>query len=263
MGARKIAFINANGLKFIAAFFMLIDHFGFIFYPEVAIFRILGRISMPLFAFAISEGCRYTRNKTKHFFLLFALALLCQIVYYFFDDGSLYLSILITFSLSVLTIYALQFFKKCVFEKAAWWKTAIALLLFCGSVAFAYFISSPYMQRRGVALDYGFWGVMLPVFASLFDFRRIHTPAFLQKCDRIWVRLIPFTIGLLLLAFSLHPFVSDGLPTFLPFYAFLAMPILLLYNGEKGKWKTKYFFYIFYPVHLALLEGLYMYLYLL
>ena len=255
MHARKIAFINANGLKFIAAFFMLIDHFGFMFHPEVAIYRILGRISMPLFAFAISEGCRYTRNKVKHFFLLFTLAFVCQIVYYFFDGGSLYMSILVTFSLSVLIIYALQYLKKCVFSNERWWKTAISSLLFCGSVALAYFICSPYMQRRGVTVDYGFWGVTLPVFASLLDFRHIPAPAFLKKCDRIWVRLLPFTIGLLLLTRSLSPFVSDGLPSLLPYFAFFALPILLLYNGEKGKWKTKYFFYVFYPAHLAILEG--------
>ena len=257
---KKYCFLNGNAVKFIAAFFMFIDHLGFILFPEVAIYRILGRISMPLFAFAISEGCKYTRNKIKHFTLLFALAFVCQLVYYFFDDGSLYMSILVTFSLSVLIIYAMQALKKCLFEKAVWWKTAVALIAFIGTVAFCYFLCSPYMQKKGVTVDYGFWGCTLPVFASLLDFRRIHTPAFLQQCDTIWARLIPFIVGLTALVFSQYPFISDGLPPYLPFYAFLALPFLFLYNGKKGKLPTKYFFYNFYTAHLVILEGIRLFL---
>jgi hypothetical protein len=34
----------------------------------------------------------------------------------------------------------------------------------------------------------------------------------------------------------------------------LAIPILYLYNGEKGKWKgMKWFFYVYYPLHLTIL----------
>ena len=39
-------------------------------------------------------------------------------------------------------------------------------------------------------------------------------------------------------------------------YALLALPILLLYSGKRGKANLKYFFYIFYPVHLAALQGI-------
>ena len=39
-------------------------------------------------------------------------------------------------------------------------------------------------------------------------------------------------------------------------YALLAVPLLLLYNGQRGKAKLKYFFYIFYPVHLVVLQGI-------
>jgi hypothetical protein len=37
------------------------------------------------------------------------------------------------------------------------------------------------------------------------------------------------------------------------FFIFLAIPILNKYNGERGKWKgMKWFFYIYYPLHLAI-----------
>ena len=33
----------------------------------------------------------------------------------------------------------------------------------------------------------------------------------------------------------------------------LALPLLLLYNGKPGKYRMKWFFYIFYPAHLGIL----------
>ena len=58
--------LSGNMLKILGAVFMLIDHIGVVFFPEVKILRILGRISFPIFAFMIAEGCRYTRNKLRY-----------------------------------------------------------------------------------------------------------------------------------------------------------------------------------------------------
>ena len=113
---KKIRFLNSNTLKLIAAISMFLDHFGLFFFPTTLWFRVLGRFAMPLYAFAIAEGCRYTRNKRKHFLLLFGLGAICQIVYTIFDPKNLYFGILITFSFSTLMIYALQYAKKCTFE---------------------------------------------------------------------------------------------------------------------------------------------------
>ena len=115
---KKLRIFNSNTVKLLAAFFMLLDHIGVVFFPyNIGLLRILGRISMPLFAFAIAEGCRYTKNKWKHFFLLFGLGAVCQLVYFIFDPTTIYFGILITFSFSTLMIYALQFAKKCTIEE--------------------------------------------------------------------------------------------------------------------------------------------------
>ena len=39
-------------------------------------------------------------------------------------------------------------------------------------------------------------------------------------------------------------------------WSLLALPLLMLYSGRRGKWNMKYFFYIFYPAHLAILQGI-------
>ena len=246
---RDIRFLNANAIKFLAALFMVIDHIGFLFFPTSLIWRYIGRISMPLFAFAIAEGCRYTKNKIRHISLIAALALVCQVVYYFFDNGSLYMCILVTFTLSITCIYALQYCKATVFDKDAKnIEKLLAVAVFCLAVAVVWVLNEL------LTIDYGFWGCMTPVFASLFDFRRIPAPTILQNLDKIPIRAVSMAIPLIGLCYT-------GALGWYSLYALLAIPLLFFYNGEKGKWKTKYFFYLFYPLHLVALEGVYMLIY--
>lgn len=41
-------------------------------------------------------------------------------------------------------------------------------------------------------------------------------------------------------------------------FSLLALPLILLYNGKRGNLRLKYFFYAFYPLHLALLAAIYL-----
>ena len=70
-------FLNGNALKYIAALTMLIDHAGLLLFPRNILFRIIGRLAFPIFAFMIAEGCRYTRNKLKYFLSVFILGFAC------------------------------------------------------------------------------------------------------------------------------------------------------------------------------------------
>ncbi len=243
MNVSKLRFLNSNAVKLLACLFMLIDHIGFLLFPELLWFRIVGRLALSLFAFTLAEGCRYTKNKVKHLALLAGLALIVQVVYYLYD-GSLYMSILVVFTFAEICIYALQFFKSTLFSNAKIYFKILAVLPFVCAVAVTYVVN------MFVTLDYGFWGCMLPVFASLLDFYRVPAPKLLQTLDCLPVRVTCMGIGLLILGLS-----PSGLG-YIQLYALLALPILYLYNGEKGKWNIKYFFYIFYPLHLVLLQGI-------
>lgn len=217
---------SGNALKLIAAFSMLLDHAGLMFFPGNRLLRIIGRLAYPIFAFMIAQGCCYTRNKLRYFLQIFTLAAACQIVYYLVD-GTAYFSILCTFSLSILMIYALQWMKN-----AGDWLRIPAFLLFFFSVA------SVRLLNRYLEIDYGFWGCMVPVFAALFMER---------GQNRKWQTLLAAGAGLLLLAMDLGG---------IQYYSLLALPVLWLYDGTRGKRPMKYFFYIFYPAHLALLQAI-------
>ena len=57
----KLEKLSANTLKIIALISMTLDHIG-LFFGNILILRLLGRIAFPIFAFFISEGCFYTKN---------------------------------------------------------------------------------------------------------------------------------------------------------------------------------------------------------
>ena len=52
-------------IKLIAAVCMVVDHIGYIFFPEQLFWRLIGRISMPLFAYSIARGYEYSRQKNS------------------------------------------------------------------------------------------------------------------------------------------------------------------------------------------------------
>lgn len=240
MTNNKLGFLNGNALKIIAAVLMFIDHMGMLLFPGIRLFRIIGRLSMPIFAFMIAEGCKYTKNKLRYLLTISVLALIYQIAYYIYD-GSTYMCILVTFSLSIIMIYALNFFKEAFFSKETpIYTKVLAALLFLLSVA------GTYIFTRFFRVDYTIYGCMLPVFASLPHLPK-SAPPVLKRLDCIPVSVITLGIGLFILSYRLGG---------IQMYSMLSLPLLFLYSGKRGKYKMKYFFYIFYPAHLLLLEAI-------
>ncbi len=235
--------LSGNVLKIIAAISMMIDHIGLVFFPHEEIFRILGRIALPIFAFMIAEGCRYTRNKLRYFLTVFLLAFICQTVYFVYN-GDTYMSILVTFSLAILMIYALQYFKSVLFDKSkSMLEKVISFLIFALSVITVYYLNTV------LEIDYGFFGCLLPVFVAIFHPTKNASMEYTKIFDKLPVYIVSLGIGMLLLA------LNSGS---VQYWSFIALIPLLLYSGKRGKARIKYFFYVFYPVHLLLIEGVYM-----
>ena len=247
----KFAFLSGNALKILAAIFMVIDHVGLMFFPDYIILRKIGRLAFPIFAFMIAEGCKYTKNKPKYFAMIFLMGVIFQVVYYVVEKST-YMCIFITFSTSILMIYALQYFKKQLFIKKNYLQKVIAFLIFALSIV------AVYVLNKKVFIDYGFWGCMLPVFASMFHAdEKDENQKLLQKIDCVPVSVLTLTIGVVLSSIALNKI--NGIQ----FYSLFAIILLLLYSGKRGKHKMKYFFYIFYPAHLVLIYAIQYLIYLL
>ena len=76
--------VSGSSLKLLACVFMAIDHVGVRLFPHLIILRIIGRLAFPMFAFFIAEGCRYTRNKLRHFLMIFAVGVAYCIFYFIY-----------------------------------------------------------------------------------------------------------------------------------------------------------------------------------
>ncbi len=217
--------LSGNQLKLIAALSMTLDHIGVQIYTDFVLLRILGRIAMPIFAYMIAEGSRYTNNRKRYLINMLLIAFICQLVY-FFASGSLYQCILVTFSLSIVLIYALD---RATEKKHI--KNYILMFITFLSVYFVSEVLPIVLKNTDYAVDYGFAGIMLAV---LIYFGR----------GKI-TKLVLAAVGLMFLSI-----VNGGVQ----WYSMLAIIPLALYSGKRGKVNMKSFFYIYYPLHLVVIN---------
>ncbi len=229
---------SGNLLKIIAAISMTLDHIGIMLFPYSLVFRLFGRIAFPIFAFFIAEGCRHTKNRARYLGTMAVMAFIIQLVYFVAMD-SLYMSIFVTFTLAVSLIYLLDFCKNTLVNEGG--KT---LYKIGATVAFIAAFVGVYFLNVYLEIDYGFFGCITPLFAHLF---------FGVQGKYAWLDSLPCRLATMALPMLGLPFT---LTVPLQWYAFLALPLLLLYNGKRGKYKMKYFFYIFYPAHLVIIYGI-------
>lgn len=211
---------------------MLIDHVGVRLFPGLTLLRIIGRLAFPIFAFFIAEGCRYTSSRIKHFLSVFVLGVICELVYIIYMGGW-YGNILLTFSVSILLIYMLQWCRQK--------KTGMAF------AAFALILASLAVLTRYVNFDYGFTGIIAPLFAAWPGDRKDESVGLTPTAPSHKKKLLYFAYGIMLTA-------CENSMGGIQLFALLTIPILGLYSGKPGKRKLKYFFYIFYPTHLLLIE---------
>lgn len=214
--------LTGNQLKILAMIAMTCDHIGVQLFPQTLWLRVLGRLAMPIYAFMIAEGCRHTRDRKKYFLRLFGLGALCQTVY-LVAMGSLYMCILITFSLSVILIYLMDMVEQ---EKSLknWSRLLAGTLL----AFFLCVVLPDLLPHLDYEIDYGLPGVLLPVLIYGAGTRGL-------------------LIGLALVALQYGS---------IQWLAFLTVPLLLLYNGQRGKANIGKLFYWYYPIHLVVIYGI-------
>lgn len=268
--------IGLNGwqIKVIAVIFMTIDHLG-AYGSEIPIIdaynmelRLLGRIAMPLFLFMVTESVKHTSSRPKFLLRLYLGAvwtgLFVAVTNYLFSDSiGMFISsnIFFTYFYVALYIILIEEIITGIREKAPKriWKGAAGILATAiphillvlldrisvtsygasRKTAFLFddvvvsFLASP------IHVEYTIWFVIMGVVMYFAG----------NKYGKAAV-LAAFSVGGYLI--SKLPLVRASLFYFVvgnpQYYMILAVPFILLYNGEKGR-SNKYFFYLYYPIH--------------
>lgn len=208
--------MNSFQLKLLACLFMVIDHIGYIMFPNIEGFRIVGRLSFPLFAFLLTEGYNHTSNLKKHFSRILIFAISLQIPY------------AIVYGMNLLNIFFTLFFGMLViliYDKIQddFKKQSLLKWSLIGAIIYL---------SKAVHMDYGYYGII-----TIFLFWKFK--------DR-WDWLIVSQI-------LLNVFVYKKWP--IQFISLLSLFFIKTYNKKIGYNSpyVKYGFYLFYPLHLLLI----------
>lgn len=226
--------LDGGALKCIAAALMLTDHVGAILLPEVPVLRCVGRLAFPIFAFFIAEGYAHTRNFGRYFRRLAILAVVSEIPFNL-ENGAVFdltrQNVLWTFCLALLTLRGLEALGR---------ERGFGRWAGCGLVLAAGFAAGELLRT-----DYGGWGVV--TVALLYLCRN-------GKYAKLWLLLAMAAVNGLGMGSLTMPVFGGEMP--IQIFAVAALPVIWLYNGQAGPKGLRRAFYVFYPAHLLVLEGI-------
>ena len=272
--------MSSNMLKILALVFMVIDHIGE-FIPGMPIYlHWIGRLSAPIFIFCVAWGFTYTSNKKQYLIRLYIASLVMAIIqYWLVIDINIFRSL---FCLGVIIFLIDAYknknekYKKYLYVYLIWQIISVAICIFVifhSSPFFFYFL--PTMFGNVIYLEGGLVYVCLGVliyltknnkkalaisytgFCVLYLIVRVthYLPMFLGKLHVWGLPFLSETIEFMLNTIIGLPPMGTGGSMFFQNYQWMmigALPFMLVYNSKRGK-KMKYFFYIFYPVHIIIL----------
>ncbi|MBR6407084.1 MAG: hypothetical protein IKS19_00620 [Clostridia bacterium] len=230
-------------MKIVAVISMLTDHIGYIFFPREMVFRVIGRIAFPIYAFLIAEGFGHTKSRIKYAARLGLFALISEIPFdlafckAWFDPSSQ--NVFISLLLGLLCIWTIDELKTR--------NKKLVILSPAITAAFGY---AAFLLK----CDYTWYAVLL---ITVFYFclnSRFSPAAGLACCVPVYFTGKVYNSiknNTKWLTESFIVFNCSGL---------LAIPFIAAYNGEKGYSSqiVKIAFYVFYPAHLLILYGIYL-----
>lgn len=229
--------MNSRYLKIIAVITMTVDHVGHLLFPNVRALRIIGRIAMPLFCLLIAYGITKTRSAWKYFLRLFGFAVAVQIFFNLYIEGDLFAfyswNVFFTLSFGVAAASLLKIVITMATDEAE-----MPLGRFCGMAGILLGSMAIVVSASFLPIDYGSAGVLLVLmfYAAL----------------RHSVTTLKITAAASLAVFN---FLLADITWSLQWYSLLALPFIFLFIDRKLSISAfeKYAFYVYYPLHFAVI----------
>ena len=236
--------LNGNAIKFIAIIAMTIDHIAWTIFPGCPhqwvpiLMHVIGRITMPTMCYFVAEGFFHTRDVNKYTARMFVFALISHFAFmgewYGFRDWHAFIPYYRSYSGSQTSViwtlaWGLVMLRVAYSEKIR--SCAVKTILIC----LICLVSFP-----------GDWSCAASLIVLGFGTYR--------GC--LWKQTLWLVFYTGVFAYTFMPY--DLLYATMQLSVVLSIPILMLYNGQRGSNPKvnafmKWFFYIYYPLHLALL----------
>ncbi len=238
--------MSGSALKLIALFLMVIDHIG-AFFPAAAplVLRWVGRLSAPIFVFCLCEGLRHTSSRNRYLARLYGCSVAMGAVN--LTLNSLFPEAPVPVNNHIFSALFLLAGLITLMEQKRYVTLVVWQLLSFGLTALADF----------------FWPQVAPLAGDLLPglFTAEGGPSLLLLgliCYFFAEDKHLLAAGFLLWGGTLFAaaWADLGLRgAFVQGYQWMgagALPLLLVYNGRRGR-GMKFFFYLFYPLHVYFL----------
>lgn len=227
--------LNGDQLKLIAILAMTVDHVADLIYPgfpavpAAILLHIIGRLTAPIMWFFISEGFHYTHDIKKYLLRLGGFAVISHFAYCF------------AFGIDPVP------FRSGIFNQ-----TSVMYPLFVGALVL-------WLQNSGVGMRE--WQRTAAVFLLIWSafpgdwscIAVLSVVGMYRNRGDLKKQMTAILPWVLLYAAVSFFFVDRAYGLVQPF-VFLVYPLLKRYNGQRGKGKgMKWFFYLYYPAHLAVI----------
>lgn len=223
--------LNSNYLKIIAITAMTIDHLTWAIFPGcnttwyLLLFHIIGRLTAPIMWFFIVEGYNYTHDVKKYITRLFLFSIISHFAYCF--------------------AFGIPFIPNSIFNG-----TSVMWSLAWGALLLAILDNNKIPEYLKNIL---FILIFIITFPSDWSCIAVFCIVFMNKYrNNFKKQMLMMMSGTLMYAVVYFIFL-DKVYGVLQLFTCLTIPLLYLYNGERGKYKLKYLFYIYYPLHLVII----------
>ncbi len=249
------------------------------------VLRSIGRVAFPIFIFCMVQGFCHTSNKLKYFLRLVLFALIAEIPFNLAFANALtdfhYQNVFFTLLLGFLFMWFEDFISR---KQVAPWLGYVGIIV-SSIVAGAYFgiAVANVLAHLGAPLSNADLPVIIPVgvavtlLLTLFFCRKktfnelsrvslslavlgaLMWAGDLFHTDYGAFGVLAISVAYIFRANKNKSFLLTLIPLTIasPIEAVAVIDLVVIkrYNGEKGR-SMKYFFYLFYPVHLLLLAGI-------
>ncbi|WP_066496283.1 TraX family protein [Abyssisolibacter fermentans] len=262
-------------LKLFAMFTMLIDHVGVSFFPNLLIFRSIGRLALPIFAYQLAIGYSKTSNLKQYSKRLFIFALISQVPYTFLgyqygmEICPFQLSVMFTLllSLGVMHVYDKGIEHISCFRKEKSYKVLLlGILIFIG---LCLIIIAPEILNKitdgKINFEYSFYLLLMVLLFHINHDKKILMVlsytilsiicAYIigvQMISRFLEKTLEFSCALKMMTKNGAFFKLDGY--FFQVRSIFAFIPIFIFESFKTEFKlNKYVGYWFYPAHMAIL----------